>query len=208
MNPDAQTLWRHSRWSLALLLACLGMLGPFSIDTYLPAFDGIMKSLGATPLQMQQTLSSYLFGFAVMNLFHGALSDSVGRRPVILFGMAAVQARSTVYTITTARVAMRIGAALTVTLNLPYRQIGNATLALKSNGTGTIALETLGDSRISYLVCWPHVRPWELARTQPALRCIPDAARVAKVLAEAAEMRLNEPVVARAEPGMARIAAA
>ena len=88
MNPDAQTLWRHSRWSLALLLACLGMLGPFSIDTYLPAFDGIMKSLGATPLQMQQTLSSYLFGFAVMNLFHGALSDSVGRRPVILFGMA------------------------------------------------------------------------------------------------------------------------
>ena len=88
MNPDAQTLWRHSRWSLALLLACLGMLGPFSIDTYLPAFDGIMKSLGATPLQMQQTLSSYLFGFAVMNLFHGALSDSVGRRPVVLFGMA------------------------------------------------------------------------------------------------------------------------
>ena len=88
MNPDAQTLWRHSRWSLALLLACLGMLGPFSIDTYLPAFDGIMKSLGATPLQMQQTLSSYLFGFAVMNLFHGALSDSVGRRPVILLGMA------------------------------------------------------------------------------------------------------------------------
>lgn len=126
----------------------------------------------------------------------------------ILFGMAAVQARSTVYTITTARVAMRIGAALTVTLNLPYRQIGNATLALKSNGTGTIALETLGESRISYLVCWPHVRPWELARTQPALRCIPDAARIAKVLAEAAEMRLNEPVVARAEPGMARIAAA
>jgi len=88
MNPDAQTLWRHSRWSLALLLACLGMLGPFSIDTYLPAFDGIMKSLGATPLQMQQTLSSYLFGFAVMNLFHGALSDSLGRRPVILFGIA------------------------------------------------------------------------------------------------------------------------
>ena len=88
MNPDAQTLWRHSRWSLALLLACLGMLGPFSIDTYLPAFDGIKASLGATPLQMQQTLSSYLFGFAVMNLFHGALSDSLGRRPVILFGIA------------------------------------------------------------------------------------------------------------------------
>jgi DHA1 family bicyclomycin/chloramphenicol resistance-like MFS transporter len=88
MNPDAATLWRHPRWKLAFLLACLGMLGPFSIDTYLPAFTGIMHSLDATPVQMQQTLSAYLFGFAVMNLFHGALSDSFGRRPVVLVGMA------------------------------------------------------------------------------------------------------------------------
>ena len=121
----------------------------------------------------------------------------------ILLAMAAVQARTTVYTVTTARVAMRIGSALTVTLNIPFRQLANASLALKGNGVGTIALETLGDTRISYLVCWPHVRPWHLARTQPALRCIPDAARVAKLLAEAAEMRLNEPVVARAVGGPA-----
>lgn len=87
MNPDASTLWRGPRWSLAALLACLGMLGPFSIDTYLPAFTGIARSLDATPLQMQQTLSSYLFGFAVMNLFHGALADSFGRRPVVLWGV-------------------------------------------------------------------------------------------------------------------------
>ncbi len=89
MNPNASTLWRGKRWQLALLLACLGMLGPFSIDTYLPAFAGIARSVGATPLQMQQTLSSYLLGFGVMNLFHGALSDSLGRRPVVLAGVAA-----------------------------------------------------------------------------------------------------------------------
>jgi DHA1 family bicyclomycin/chloramphenicol resistance-like MFS transporter len=88
MNPNAATLWRGPRWTLAMLLACLGMLGPFSIDTYLPAFAGIARSINATPVQMQQTLSSYLIGFAVMNLFHGALSDSVGRRPVVLGGMA------------------------------------------------------------------------------------------------------------------------
>jgi MFS transporter, DHA1 family, multidrug resistance protein len=88
MNPDAQKLWPGPRWTLALLLACLGMLGPFAIDTYLPAFAGIAVSLHASPLQMQQTLSSYLLGFAVMNLFHGALSDSLGRRPVILAGVA------------------------------------------------------------------------------------------------------------------------
>lgn len=124
----------------------------------------------------------------------------------ILYGIAVIQARSTVYTITTARVAMRIGAALTVTLNLPFRQIGAATLATRRGGTGTIAMETLGDTRISYLVCWPHVRPWHLARTQPSLRCIPDVARVAKLLADAAETRINEPVVGRAMAGIAMAA--
>ncbi len=88
MNPDAATLWRGPRWGLAVLLACLGMLGPFSIDTYLPAFTGIAKSIGATPTEMQQTLSAYLFGFAIMNLVHGALADSFGRRPVVLTGVA------------------------------------------------------------------------------------------------------------------------
>lgn len=88
MNPNAYKLWPGPRWALALLLALLGMLGPFSIDTYLPAFSGIAQSLGATPGEMQQTLSSYLFGFAVMNLFHGALADSFGRRPVVLWGVA------------------------------------------------------------------------------------------------------------------------
>lgn len=88
MNPQAHELWRAPRWALAVLLALLGMLGPFSIDTYLPAFSGIAKALGATPVEMQQTLSAYLLGFAFMSLFHGALSDSFGRRPVVLWGIA------------------------------------------------------------------------------------------------------------------------
>jgi DHA1 family bicyclomycin/chloramphenicol resistance-like MFS transporter len=88
VNPEADQLWRAPRWALAALLAVLGMLGPFSIDTYIPAFSGIARALGATPVQMQQTLSAYLFGFAFMNLFHGALADSFGRRPVVLWGIA------------------------------------------------------------------------------------------------------------------------
>jgi DHA1 family bicyclomycin/chloramphenicol resistance-like MFS transporter len=88
MNPDAGQIWTAPRWALALLLALLGMLGPFSIDTYIPAFSGIAQALHATPVQMQQTLSAYLFGFAFMNLFHGALADSFGRRPVVLWGIA------------------------------------------------------------------------------------------------------------------------
>ena len=87
MNPNASQLWPGRRWTLALLLATLSMIGPFSIDTYIPAFAGIAQSLGATPVQMQQTLSAYLLAFALMNLFHGALADSFGRRPVVLVGM-------------------------------------------------------------------------------------------------------------------------
>ena len=88
MNPDARQLWRGPMWALSVLLATLGMLGPFTIDTYLPAFAGIAADLQATPLQIQQTLSAYLFAFAFMSLFHGALSDSFGRRPVVLTGVA------------------------------------------------------------------------------------------------------------------------
>ncbi len=88
MHSDAQNSWKLPMWMLAILLAMLSMLGPFSIDTYIPAFAAIGQSLQATPVQMQQTLSAYLFSFAFMNLFHGSLSDSLGRRPVILCGLA------------------------------------------------------------------------------------------------------------------------
>jgi DHA1 family bicyclomycin/chloramphenicol resistance-like MFS transporter len=94
MHPDADKLWRGSRWALALLLAALSALGPFAIDTYLPAFSAIAADVGATPVQMQQTLAAYLAGFAIMNLFHGAISDSLGRRPVVLAAMGVFSAAS------------------------------------------------------------------------------------------------------------------
>lgn len=108
-----------------------------------------------------------------------------------------VQARCTMYTITNRRVAMRIGAALTVTLNLPFTQIARADLDLRRGGVGTIALDLMGDTKLSYLVCWPHVRPWRIKKTQPALRCINDAHAIAKMMAEAAEAQINLPKVAR-----------
>ena len=84
MLIQADTRSRAFRWRFAAILAALSALGPFSIDAYLPAFAGIQASLGATPLEIQQTLSAYLFAFGIMFLFHGALSDSLGRRSVIL----------------------------------------------------------------------------------------------------------------------------
>ena len=73
---------------IAILLASLSALGPFSIDTYLPSFHEIADKLGATQLEVQQTLSIYLFSFALMTLWHGAISDRFGRRRVILVAVA------------------------------------------------------------------------------------------------------------------------
>ena len=73
---------------LAVTLAGLVMLGPFSVDTYLPSFPAIQREFAVTPLQLQQTLTAYLVAFAVMTLFLGSLSDSFGRRPVILACLA------------------------------------------------------------------------------------------------------------------------
>ncbi|WP_150428513.1 multidrug effflux MFS transporter [Dechloromonas sp. CZR5] len=75
---------RRSTRGIATLLASLSALGPFSIDTYLPSFHEIGEKLQATPLEVQQTLSAYLFSFALMTLWHGAISDRFGRRKVIL----------------------------------------------------------------------------------------------------------------------------
>lgn len=114
----------------------------------------------------------------------------------IILLIAWVQAKATVYTVTSARVAMRVGAALTITLNLPYSRIEAADLALGKSGKGTIAFRTAGETKLSFLVLWPHVRPWHARRPQPALRCIPDAERVARMIAEAVETRMSQPTVA------------
>jgi DHA1 family bicyclomycin/chloramphenicol resistance-like MFS transporter len=77
----------RSLMALAILLAALAMIGPFSVDTYLPSFPAIQRDLQVSAVQMQQTLSVYLLTFAIMTLFHGTLSDSVGRRPLVLVNL-------------------------------------------------------------------------------------------------------------------------
>jgi hypothetical protein len=99
--------------------------------------------------------------------------------------LARLSATQAVYTITSRRVVMRIGIVLMVTYNLPFRQVEGAGLHLKRDGSGDIPLQLVGDQRIAYLRLWPHARPWQLRRTQPMLRCVPDAQRVAKLLSEA-----------------------
>ena len=104
----------------------------------------------------------------------------------IAVSLAQLSARTAVYTITDRRVVMRIGIVLTVTFNLPYRSIQNADLRLDPRGgTGDIALALKSPDRIAYLHLWPHARPWRIARPEPMLRGVPDAAAVARILSGA-----------------------
>jgi DHA1 family bicyclomycin/chloramphenicol resistance-like MFS transporter len=85
---------RLGRARLVVILAALTMVGPFSIDTIFPAFDVIGRELAVDAVTMQQTLSVYLATFAVASLFHGSLSDALGRKPVILVGCGLYAATS------------------------------------------------------------------------------------------------------------------
>jgi DHA1 family bicyclomycin/chloramphenicol resistance-like MFS transporter len=84
MPPSAPVSTRR----LALLLGGLAMFGPFSIDTIFPAFPQIGAQFTADKLAMQQTISVYLLAYAAMSLVHGPLSDALGRKRVILGGLA------------------------------------------------------------------------------------------------------------------------
>jgi len=73
-------------WLFLVIMAGLGMVGPFSIDTIFPAFAQMGPELGVTDLALQQLISVYLLAFAGMSLLHGPLSDALGRKPVIIAG--------------------------------------------------------------------------------------------------------------------------
>lgn len=75
-------------WRLTLLLAGLSMFGPFAIDSVFPAFPALQADFFASHAAVQQTISVYLAAYALMSILHGPLSDAVGRRPVILAGVA------------------------------------------------------------------------------------------------------------------------
>jgi DHA1 family bicyclomycin/chloramphenicol resistance-like MFS transporter len=73
---------------LAVLIGGLSMVSPFSIDTFFPAFHAMEAALHVSALQLQQVITAYMVPFAFASLIHGPLSDALGRRPVMIWGMA------------------------------------------------------------------------------------------------------------------------
>jgi len=147
-----------------------------------------------------RTLSIY---FAVLLALRGATTLSNGGSlldaaeamlwllPLAVLAIAVLSviawliARTSVYTVTDKRVVMRIGVVLSITFNLPYSKIESAGLRTHADGSGDLTLALADTDRIAYLHLWPHARPWQVRRTQPMLRAVPQARTVAAVLSAA-----------------------
>ncbi len=99
--------------------------------------------------------------------------------------LAKATAKHTLYTITSKRVVMRIGIALTITYNLPFSKIAGAKVVRRANGSGDIALELAAGEKIAYVFLWPHARPWRFLKPAPMLRCLPNVDQAAKILTQA-----------------------
>ena len=119
-----------------------------------------------------------------------AMGTALSLLPIVLLAVGLLAllswlcSRTSVYTITSRRVVMRIGVALPTAINIPFTMIAAAWLA-PADGTGNISLALNCEERIAYSNFWPHVRPWRLARPEPMLRGIADARGVASLLAKA-----------------------
>jgi Bacterial PH domain len=101
----------------------------------------------------------------------------------ILLALAYASAKTTRYTLTSKRALMKVGIALPVIINLPFRQIDGVSFANTGAACGTIVFKTGGETRLAYLLLWPHAKPWYLTKPQPAFRDIPDVEAVASRLA-------------------------
>ena len=120
-----------------------------------------------------------------------ALSSIVWVAPMALAAVALLgtlawlSARTTVYSITSRRLVMRIGIALPITINVPFRAVDSVGLKRHADGSGDIPASLPKGYRLAFLVLWPHARPWHVRSPQPMLRSVPDVERVAGLLVDA-----------------------
>jgi hypothetical protein len=178
-----EILWQGRPSWIALAVEAFGVLWVAAITLGLAAWRVIAAFAGA-PWEANIALA---IAIAILG----------GGLAAVLCLAAWLQARETVYTLTTGRVVMRFGVMQTMKLQIPFNRIRNAALSIGRSGAGTIALDITGAGNLSYILSWPHVRPWHTRPMQPALRCIAGAQDVAQLLAEAAETALTAPTIDR-----------
>ncbi len=149
----------HARKLAVYFLALLA----WRVGSGLAAGDGLSATVAGST------------GFMILSLLAVGLAVLV----------AWLTARVTIYTITTKRVILRFGIAVQMTANIPYGLVQSAALKLHRDGTGDIPLRVKPGSGVSWLIFWPHVRPWSVGNAQPMFRAIGDAEQAADILTKA-----------------------
>lgn len=160
--PDEKVLWkgRPHRALLARTAFHTRLLG-----AYFAALVMIALAMGNT----NAAIVAAVLGTALLALLHT---------------LAWLSARSTLYILTDSRLIMRIGMAIETRINIPLKQVKSAHLRLRGAEHGDIALELEGERLLGTVLLWPHVRPWVYAHPQPMLRAVPDAAGLARMIAD------------------------
>jgi hypothetical protein len=133
---------------------------------------------GYGALSAGEPLGAAALSFA-LPLIPGALAVGV------LSLLAWLYARDTVYTITSSRVVVRTGLAITASVNIPFARVQGAALRRHGDGSGDLTLQLDPSNRVSWVLLWPNVRPWKLRQPEPMLRNLDDAEAVARILADA-----------------------
>jgi len=149
-------------------------------------------------------------GAAMADAISGGLTMLlVGAVPILLLmGFAVLSARTSLYTITNRRIVMRVGVALPMTINVPFRAIEQAGVGRFRDGTGDITV-TLGKKhRVAWLAVWPHTRSFRIARPEPTLRALKDVEEAAQILARALAAEAALPVTPISLSGRAGAASA
>ncbi len=109
----------------------------------------------------------------------------------LLWFLADLISRTTVYTITDRRVVMRVGIVLSLSFNVPYTRIVAAQARRRHDGSGDLVLELMPEDKIAYAHLWPHARPWQFRHPQPALRCLKEIDEPARLITAAWLARQN-----------------
>jgi hypothetical protein len=117
---------------------------------------------------------------------------------------AWLAARGARYTLTNRRLVIRCGATLPFTVNLPFDTVESADLKLRPNRCGDLPLTLEKGSRPSWIILWPHVKPWNVTRVKPMFRSVPDAESLGKQVAEALKEFHDDRVSNDTEPRLVR----
>jgi len=177
-QPDERVLW-HGRpqWTSMARRA-------FRVD-FVAAYFGFMTLMNMALAEVDTGWQDAIIS--------GGKTIGAGMLSIGLLSLLAyLSSRTSFYVVTTKRVVMKIGIALPVFFNFPFSSIRSASVRVYGDGTGEIPLALAPKEHIAYLHLWPHAKPFQINHPEPALRCVPDAARVAELLSRALIAASNE----------------